>query len=85
MVTDPADGRSPQTLTNCERTFTRPCPECHETCEWCSAYRWRVRELGCMALFQRRWSWCHMPKAESADVCGTCHGARTITVTETIK
>jgi hypothetical protein len=51
-----------------------PCPECHQTCGWCSIYKWQVREIGC-GLLPRALATCRMADGILNQPCGTCDGS----------
>jgi hypothetical protein len=67
-----------------EPTVTREadCPECHETCGWCSWYRKNAREGGCGSQSKRKCEWGKQAK----DVpCGTCDGSGRVLATTTYR
>ena len=48
------------------------CPECHQTCFWCSWYVKNAREAGCGTQHGKK---CEKAEALKGTKCGTCDGS----------
>ncbi len=61
------------------------CPECHETCGWCSWYRKNAREAGCGCILPsgRHANRCAWGEAAKGVPCTTCDGSGRVTATTT--
>lgn len=59
-------------------TREKACPECHETCDWCSWYLKNARETGCGSSDRRKCEWGTAAKGKA---CGTCDGSGRVLVT----
>ena len=64
-----------------ETTRVIDCPECHETCGWCSWYRKNAREIGCGS--SRRKSKCEWGERAKGQPCRTCDGSGRVLATTT--
>lgn len=60
-------------------TQTIDCPECYESCGWCSWWRYVARDVGCGLRvpngFSRTHERCEKYEALKGTKCGTCDGS----------
>lgn len=59
-------------------TVRLKCPECHQTCFWCSWYVKHAREVGCGTHSGKK---CEKAEAIKGTKCGTCDGSGIVTAT----